>query len=172
MVHQRRENLVSGTRNPKEPNRASGVSLRPARPDDYDFAIALYVDSTRRLLTALGRWNRGRVIARFKRAFKAEQVRVICAGGADIGWMQISEPDDRLHLHQLHIVARFRNRGIGTRLIRALLDRARRLGRPVGLNVIRGNRALSLYRQLGFRVIGGDAERLYMRWNAEGPERP
>jgi ribosomal protein S18 acetylase RimI-like enzyme len=86
--------------------------------------------------------------------------------------MQISEPDERLHLHQLHIVAGFRNRGIGTHLIHALLNRARGLGRSVGLNVIRGNRALSLYRQLGFRVVGGDAERLYMRWNGKTPERP
>jgi ribosomal protein S18 acetylase RimI-like enzyme len=172
VVHQRRDKLVSGTRNTKGPGEAAEISLRPARSDDYDFAVDLYLDSTKRLLTDLGRWNRGRVVARFRRGFKAEQAQVICLKGADIGWLQISEPDDRLHLHQLHIAARFRNRGIGTRLIRALLDRARRAGRPVGLNVIRGNRALSLYRQLGFRVVGGDAERLYMRWNGKSPERP
>jgi len=163
---------VSGTRNPKELNRASEISLRAARPDDYEFAVDLYLDSTKRLLTALGRWNQGRAIARFRRGFKTEQAQVICVGGADIGWMQISQSVDRLHLHQLHILAQFRNRGIGTRLIRGLIDRARGIGRPVGLNVIRGNRALSLYRRLGFRVVGGDAEKLYMRWNAERLEHP
>jgi hypothetical protein len=45
------------------------------------------------------------------------------------------------------------------------------MGRPVALNVIRGNPALSLYRRLGFRVVGGDAEKLHMRWEAERPQR-
>ncbi len=111
-------------------------------------------------------------MARFRRAFKAEQVKVICVAGADIGWIQVSEPIGRLHLHQLHLIARFRNHGIGTRLIRALLIRGRRTGRPVRLNVIRGNRALSLYRRLGFRTVGGDAEKLYMRWSANRPGNP
>lgn len=163
---------MPGTPDPKRPSRTAEISLRPARPGDYEFAVDLYLDSTRRLLSALGKWNRSRVMARFKRAFNAEQAQVIRMGGADIGWMQVSAPADRLHLHQLHIIARFRNHGIGTRLIRALLDRGRTTGRSVGLNVIRGNRALSLYRRLGFRVVGGDAERLYMRWSPERPEHP
>ncbi|HLJ20254.1 MAG TPA: hypothetical protein VKU84_08655, partial [Stellaceae bacterium] len=62
VVHQRREKLVSGTRNPKGPSGAADISLRPARADDYEFALDLYLDSTKRLLTALGRWNRARVV--------------------------------------------------------------------------------------------------------------
>jgi GNAT superfamily N-acetyltransferase len=110
------------------------------------------------------------VAARFRRSFDAGRAQVICVRGADIGWMQESERAGRIHLHQLHIVARFRNHGIGTRLLRGLLDRGRSAGWPVGLNVIRGNRALSLYRRLGFRVVGGDAERLYLRWTPEQSE--
>jgi ribosomal protein S18 acetylase RimI-like enzyme len=161
---------VSGTHIAKELGTASEISLRPARPEDYRFAAELYLDSTRRLLTALGMWHEARVVARFRQAYKMQQAQVIRLGDTEIGWMQVSESADRLHLHQLHIVAHFRNRRIGTRLIQALLDRARDTGRPVVLNVMRGNRALSLYRQLGFRVVGGDAEKLHMRWDAERRE--
>jgi ribosomal protein S18 acetylase RimI-like enzyme len=161
---------LSGAPILKSPDTTRKLSLRPARQEDYDFATRLYLDSTKPLLTALGMWDEGRVVKRFRQAFKIDQVQVIRLDDADIGWMQISETADRLHLHQLHIIPQFHNQGIGTRLIQALLDRARSMGRPVGLNVIRGNRALSLYRRLGFRVVGGDAERLHMRWDAEPPE--
>ena len=160
------KNVEPGTQGGKEPNTAPEISLRPAQPGDYDFAAALYFESTKRLLTALGRWQERRVVARFRRAFKPEQTQVICSGGTDIGWMQVSQTTDGFHLHQLHIVDRFRNRGIGTRLINALLDRARALGQPVALNVIRGNPAFSLYRRLGFRVVGEDEEKIRMRWQA------
>jgi ribosomal protein S18 acetylase RimI-like enzyme len=160
------KNVEPGTQGAKKPNTAPEISLRPAQPGDYDFAAALYLDSTKKLLTALGRWQERRVVARFRRGFKPEQAQVICSGGTDIGWMQVSRSADGFHLRQLHIVDRFRNCGIGTTLIRALLDRAQATGQPVSLNVIRGNPAISLYRRLGFRVVGEDEEKLRMRWQA------
>ncbi|HVM81788.1 MAG TPA: GNAT family N-acetyltransferase [Stellaceae bacterium] len=149
---------------PVAPRKASNISLRPARQSDYDFAAALYFDSAKPLLTALDRWNESRVVARFGRAFKPEQAHIIRADGDNIGWLQVSQSVDGFHLHQLHLVDRFRNRGIGTSLIQSLLERARRAKRPVALNVMRGNPAISLYRRLGFSVVGEDAEKFKMRW--------
>jgi GNAT superfamily N-acetyltransferase len=108
-----------------------------ASPRDYDFALELYLDGTQRLLTALGRWDEAAVVARFEKSFKPEQAQVIRSDGADIGWMQVSESASGFHLHQLHLVDNFRNRGIGTHLIEVLLDRARGMEKPVALNVIR-----------------------------------
>ncbi len=153
------------------PGLTSLVSLRAGRPADYGFALELYLESTKRLLTALGRWDEARVLARFKEGFKPDEVQVIRSGGADIGWMQVSSSTDGLHLDQLHIVDGWRNQGIGTRLIRALQDRARDAGQPVGLNVIRGNQAVALYRRLGFHIVGEDEEKLRMRWNPGGSKR-
>src|SRR5260221_4806244 len=48
------KNVEPGTQGGKEPNTAPEISLRPAQPGDYDFAAALYFDSTKMLLTALG----------------------------------------------------------------------------------------------------------------------
>jgi ribosomal protein S18 acetylase RimI-like enzyme len=151
----------------EEPAGRPTISLRPARPDDYGFAVGLYLESTRGLLAALGRWDERRVLARFAQDFNPERARVIRSAGADIGWIQVSDSADGFHLDQLHLVDQFRNRWIGTHLIEALQDRARREGRPVGLNVIRGNRAISLYRRLGFRLVGEDEEKLAMRWEAK-----
>jgi ribosomal protein S18 acetylase RimI-like enzyme len=149
----------------------SRVSLRPSGPDDYKFALDLYLESTRRLLIELGRWDESRVVTRFKMGYKPDEVQIIRSGGTDIGWIQTSNSADEVHLDQLHIVNRFRNHGIGTSLIQGLQDRARRAGKTVGLNVIRGNPAIALYRRLGFHIIGEDEEKLKMRWSGGGSER-
>jgi ribosomal protein S18 acetylase RimI-like enzyme len=78
---------------------------------------------------------------------------------------------DGIHLRQIHIVDGFRNCGIGTNLIQSLLDRAQAMGRPVALNVMRGNPAISLYRRLGFRIVGEDEEKFQMRRQAARPKR-
>lgn len=154
-----------------EPKIAPKISFRPAQPVDYEFAAGLYLDSTRRLLTALGTWDEDRVTARFRQDFAPEKAQVICSDGADIGWMQVSEAADGFHLDQIHLIDRFRGRGIGTRLIEGLLARARGTGTAVALNVIRGNPAISLYHRLGFRVVGEDKELLRMRWEPARPKR-
>jgi ribosomal protein S18 acetylase RimI-like enzyme len=161
---QMQRNTVSGFPRRKAPSPERDIDLRPAKLGDYEFALALYLESTGRHLAALGRWDKARAIGRFRQAFKPQHAQVIRCDGHDIGWLQISESADGFHLQQLHIVARFRNRGIGTRLIEALLDRARTQGRPVVLNVVRGNPAISLYHRLGFRTVGRDEEKLRMRW--------
>ena len=157
-------------RNPNEPTPTPKFSLRPGQPDDYDFAIALYLESTKPLLVALGLWDENRVVDRFRDGFKPENVRVICSNGANVGWMQISESPDGLHVHQIHVIDAIRSRGIGTRLIERILDRARNNGSKVALNAIRGNPAIALYDRLGFRVVGEDDEKIFMRWEPESAE--
>jgi ribosomal protein S18 acetylase RimI-like enzyme len=164
--------ILSKTPTSDHPGAPPKFSCRPAFPDDYPFAIDLYLSGAKHLLIALGEWHEERVLARFKQGFKLEQSQVIQSDGADIGWMQVSETPQQIHLHQLHIVARYRNLGIGTQVIQALIERARHAGQAVVLNVIRGNPASALYRRLGFRVVAGNAEKLHMRREAERPEHP
>jgi ribosomal protein S18 acetylase RimI-like enzyme len=142
------------------------VRTRPARPEDYPFALALYLDGSRGHLERLGRWDEERVTARFEAGFNPEQGQVLSVEGEEIGWLQVSESAERFHIHQIHLHEAFRGRGIGTRLIVELLQRAARLGKPVALNVIIGNPARGLYERLGFKVTGGDDEIVSMLWES------
>lgn len=143
------------------------LTLRAARNGDYGFALALYLESVKPLLLALGRWDEERILSRFSDGFKLEQIRVLRRAGGDIGWMQVSETEEEMHLDQLHLVDGARNQKIGTHLIRRLQDRARAADKPLALNVIRGNPARALYERLGFRTDGGDEEKIRMLWSGE-----
>jgi len=79
----------------KEP-RHTDLRLRPARPGDYPFAIALYLDGAKRHLSKIGRWDEGRLRIRFRNGYKQTQVTIICVGEKVVGWMQVVDYVGRL----------------------------------------------------------------------------
>jgi ribosomal protein S18 acetylase RimI-like enzyme len=146
------------------PQAADEVRLRPPKPRDYVFALALYLDGARTHLAKIGRWDRRRLTLQFRRGYRQAQARVICVEGRNIGWMQVAEFAHRLHLRQLHLIAPFRGNGIGTRLIGEVLERGAAARKPVTLDVVHGNPAKSLYVRLGFKQTGQDADKIQMIW--------
>ena len=157
-------------------NPPEGITLRPARPSDFAFAEALYLSSTRPLLTALGAWEEEAARARLRAAFDRHTPLIICADGKDVGWVQVSARPGAMHLHQIHLSDAYRNRGIGSRLIGDIMRAARKAGLPVTLNVIRGNPAVELYKRLDFVIVNRGSELLQMRWDGRAasaaPEPP
>ena len=138
--------------------------------EDYGFALASYLESTKPLLVALNQWDEEKILARFAQSFNTDQIWILTAAGTDIGWFQISETVRELHLDQLHLVDGARNRGIGTGLIAELQRRASAADKALALNVMRGNRAQQLYERLGFRIDGGDEEKIRMVWQPDSED--
>jgi ribosomal protein S18 acetylase RimI-like enzyme len=146
------------------PKNLPEFSLRPAGPGDDEFALGLYLPITRGLLSDIPGWDDARIIERFRKAYDPVQVQVICVNGSDVGWMQLSELDEGLHLDQLHLVEAYRGRGIGTQVMKDLLSLAQSRDLPFRLNVMRANSAIEFYRGLGFAVVGEDNEKYQMQW--------
>jgi GNAT superfamily N-acetyltransferase len=132
-------------------------ALREGTAEDFSFAEAIYIDAMRPLMQKLARWNEAERRAALRRSFKAADTSIVILDGRDIGWMQISERDTDYNLAQLQLLDDYCGLGIGTRLIGVLLDKAAREGRTVSLSVIRINRAIGLYKRLGFRIVDPDA---------------
>jgi ribosomal protein S18 acetylase RimI-like enzyme len=147
------------------------VHLRPARASDKDFAISLRLDGASSRLATLGPVDERSLRARFKKNYCRDRSTIICLDGKDVGWIQVLEAEDRIEIEQLHFVAPYRNRGLGRMLIEDIFAYARASGRVVKLSVIRGNRAIRLYLRLGFRLVGEDAEKFNLRWEADGRQK-
>jgi ribosomal protein S18 acetylase RimI-like enzyme len=141
------------------------IATRPALPGDFDFCRALYFSSMRPLLEALGTWDEAKAERTFKDYFKPEEIRIVIVDGREAGWIQVSQTESEVHLDQIHLNEETRGRGIGTKLISETMADARSAGKPVLLSLLRGNRAISLYRRLGFKPNGSDRTKLHMRWN-------
>ena len=59
-------------------------------------------------------------------------------------------------------------KGIGSRVIQALLRLARKKSKPVTLAVMKINPARALYERLGFRITHEDEYKVYMRADPAG----
>jgi len=157
---------MGGTIHPGQKAEKQTIRLRRARAADRDFIRSLYLVNARHHLSVLGPVNEEKLRARFERTYRQYQASIICLGSQEIGWLQVRDAGDPIHIGQLHLVEQHRNCGIGGKLIADILARAEHSARRVELNVIRGNPALHLYERLGFRRVGEDAEKLHMCWEA------
>lgn len=146
--------------------KAPNFTLRDAEESDYWFAKTLYIQTMKPLLMKLDAWDETDMTNKFDCYYKLAEVQVIVVDGRDVGWLQISQAEQELELAQIHIEQEFCSQGIGSQLIRKLMKEAREKGKSVCLSVVRGNRALSLYRRLRFSIIDEDANKLHMRWES------
>jgi ribosomal protein S18 acetylase RimI-like enzyme len=93
---------------------------------------------------------------RHLRGNKAPQGRIITLDGSDIGWLQSFVKGNELFLAQLSVHSALRRQGIGTDVVKGLIEEAARAGQPVTLGVAKTNPALRLYERLGFHTTHED----------------
>ena len=141
------------------------VTLRPARPDDRDFywearrdGFRTYVEQT------FGPWHDEPQRAFADKDFDELPVEIIEREGEAIGYQMIVRHPDHWYLDEIAIVAAARGLGIGTELVKAMMEDARAAGVPVRLSVLEVNPAQRLYARLGFRVTRVEHPRVKMEW--------
>ncbi len=72
--------------------------------------------------------------------------------------------EKRILINKLYILPEHQNRGVGTHLIRGVLQHAKREQPPVRLGVLRVNKAQRLYRRLGFLAVDQTETHIKMEW--------
>jgi GNAT superfamily N-acetyltransferase len=138
------------------------ITLRPARDEDYDYCSRLYFSEMADIIRELN-LDVTRQAASFRNQWDVAQVRMIELGGKDVGWLQTSDRDGELFLGQLFIDGLFQNRGIGTEVMKMVIQEAETARKPVTLDVVKINPARRLYERLGFSITGGEDTKFYMR---------
>jgi ribosomal protein S18 acetylase RimI-like enzyme len=141
---------------------ATRAALRPARPEDFDYCAHLYFEGMESIIKEL-KLNMDAHAAGFRQSWDVRQVRIITLDGIDIGWLQSFIKDDALFLAQLFVESALRGQGIGTEVVKGLIEEAARADRAVTLGVVKINPALRLYERLGFRTTHEDERKFYMR---------
>ena len=81
---------------------------------------------------------------------------ILIADGVAVGWLAIAECDAEFRLIDIAVSVAFRGKGIGSARLRELIEETDAAGKPLRLNVFRGNPAIRLYERLGFQRIRDD----------------
>ena len=145
----------------------TGVTLRPATPADGEFCFQLHKAAMGGYITAIWGWDEQRQRAYHDRSFSPGRWQIITADGAGIGMIDVERRPAEIYLGRIEIHPSHQGRGIGTRLITALVGEARRNGQDLALDVLAVNpRAQALYQRLGLTEVArhGDGNiRIRMR---------
>ena len=117
------------------------IELRTAKDDDVAFARNLYFETMRGIVESLFGWDEDREQKNFATFFKLNEVRIITAGGQDVGWIQEQVFENSINLGSFYIAPAMQRRGIGTRVMRILLETASRESKEMTLAVVKSNPA-------------------------------
>lgn len=152
------------------------VSVRPIRSGDAAFLSRLYATTREREMSSVDLEPAAKVEflrrqflaqdAHYRRHFADAEFSVIEADAEPVGRYYVRRGPDEYRIIDMALLPEWRGRGIGTGLLRDLLDGAARAGVPIRLRVEPQNRARHLYERLGFRTIADETVNLHLEWRA------
>jgi len=155
----------------------AAVTLRPARPEDRPFLFRVYASTRREELLPLG-WDDEATRAFLWAQFEHEdrdwmlhqpgaECMVVLRDGSPVGRLYLARSPQEIRVMDLTLLPEHRGRGIGRRLLGALLDEARSTRRTVRMNVGRASPMVELCRKLGFLPAATRGGQWLMEWTAE-----
>ncbi|MCG5473004.1 GNAT family N-acetyltransferase [Micromonospora sp. LAH09] len=113
-------------------------------------------------LERLGRYDGQRVRQRLRDGFAPAYTWVVEVGGAFAGCVALRPAADAHWLEHFYLAPHLHGSGLGTAVLRALLDCCDRDGTMVRLNVLRGSAARRLYERHGFTLETEDAVDVFL----------
>jgi len=150
------------------------LHLRPECDEDHDFRFRLFCDSRPPEFAQLLAPAQFQQIMRFQfqaqtMSYRADFPRarfdIIELAGRPIGRIVVDRPGTSLHIIDQAIVPELRGRGIGTAVMRSLMDKACATQVPLRLKVASSNDpSLRLYLRLGFVPIESVPLYIELEW--------
>ena len=156
------------------PVASSDLRLRPAVDADRPFLCAVYADS-RQPEMRLVPWTDEQKALFLTSQFEAQdrhyrthypnaEFNIIVVEGVDAGRLYIHRDPEEIRIMDIALLAPFRNRGCGSRLLEAILAEATQAGARVTLHVEADNPAQRLYARLGFAPQGETGVYQLLEW--------
>jgi ribosomal protein S18 acetylase RimI-like enzyme len=157
---------------------AGGITLRPVTEADHDFLLSAYA-STRAAELAMVPWSAEQKDAFVKGQFAAQAQHyaaeypaasheIICRDGAATGRLYLDRRAQELHILDVTVLPQFRKAGIGSFVLRQILEEAGRSNLPVTIYVESFNPSFDLFRKLGFQLSSQDGFQCLLRWSPDG----
>ena len=152
------------------------IQLRPITETDEPFLSDLYA-STRTEELAPVPWSEEQKRSFLEMQFRAQAIHyrthyssaqflIIEKEGKSIGRLYIHRRPDEIRIVDISLLSEHRGNGIGTALLRDVMQEGEMSGRPVSIHVEHFNPAMRLYDRLGFRHVDTYGVYHLMEWRA------
>ena len=141
------------------------ITRRRSCPADAEFARAVHHRAYREVIERhYGPWNEKQQDDLFAAAWSEAEHEIIMCDDSPCGYLCLEDRGDDLYLRELVVDSGFQRKGIGTKLLQDIIDEAGRRNLRVALRTQTTNRAVNLYRRIGFQEIGHTDSHIMMEW--------
>ena len=148
------------------------LALRPASDHDDELFRRVYASTRSDELAPLP-WSAAEKHTFLAQQFAAQSAHyaahyadatfdVIVVDGEPAGRLNVARREDAILIVDISLLPECRSRGLGTRLLRRLIEEADAGGSRVRIHVERFNPALRLYERLGFSVVEDEGVYLFL----------
>lgn len=162
--HRARSGLPHGRWNTPDMNTIikPAWTLRPAETADLEAMTELRALVMRPDLERLGRYDEHRVRQRLRDNFAPEHTSVVLADGEFAGCVTMRPVENGWWVENFYLSPALHGQGIGSAVLRTLLERADADGADVRLDVLQGSAARRLYERHGFTLEHEDPIDVYL----------
>ncbi|MES4888725.1 GNAT family N-acetyltransferase [Streptomyces sp. NPDC096012] len=141
---------------------AAGWVLRCAVAADIEVIAELRATVMRADLERLGRYDEHRVRQRLRDSFSTQHTSIIMIDGELVGCVTVRPTEDRQWLEHFYLAPHRQGRGLGSAVLRTVLERTDEQGMTVGLSVLQGSATRRLYERHGFVLEAQDPIDVFM----------
>src|SRR5262245_25216682 len=122
------------------------ITLRPITPEDLDLLCAVYASTRQEELALAVDWSEAQKTAFVQMQFNAQhqyysehyaraQFQIILLDGAPIGRLYVDRWAKEIRIVDISLLPDYRNRGIGSGLLKAIMNEGAQAGLPVTIHV-------------------------------------
>lgn len=143
------------------------LARRPATESDTDFARQVHHRAYREVVERqFGPWVEDEQDRFFAGDWAGGGFEIVLCDGTPCGYVCVEDRGDDVLVRELVLLPEFQGHGVGTAILREVIDLARSRRVRVRLGTFYQNRAVALYRRLGFQEIGRTQTHVLMEWKA------
>lgn len=140
----------------------SRIQLIEAGDTHYEFAYRVKKAAEGEYITTMFGWDESFQRDWFDREWRQGKPAIIVCGDAPIGTIFVVDNGEYLEIKRFFLLPEYQNQGIGSHVLKGVLDDADKQRCPVQLAYLKNNPVGSLYRRLGFRVTGASDFGVFM----------
>jgi len=142
------------------------ITLRPAAPQDSEFAFNVKKSAFRKYIEMVWGWNDAEQRAMHERRFAEHEFWIVSMDEIDIGILALVRTSDRIDVNQLFLLSDYQRQGIGCYCMQRILAESKKKDMPVYIQTLKVNiPAQNFAEKLGFRKVGETATHIQWEWS-------
>ena len=137
------------------------LTTRQCKISDYSFIYSLTRRCLFKFINKYSKWDKKFFDNKFQKRYK--NIVILLVGKRRIGYYEISEKKDFLYINDILLTGSYRNKGIGSYLLRKFKDETKK--KKLCLEIWNGNPAINLYKKLGYKTTKIKNHKVLMEMN-------